>query len=1153
MKNILNDVSGPNDAAVRKELERFAMIHGVRSTWRDDLVIVCDSLSPEILEACVRSRQTRDEREPSGEERSTLRGPTWIFVLESEQMPEDMMGAFPPDVQIQLGTRPSAAGVHQRTMTVQKARYQRVRTEEFPFTISATGHPSGISGACGDELPPPHEWHKRRPGITVFPALSAISTTAKADTGSGGGGVKFERACMAEAKIDGTLTAERELARGCTLVLTENGCHSTVLGLHFLLSQLLDGKLDKDVLYICADGDISAALYGIWQCKELQKALTGSGRSTWRDIEKSINNHEFGGPDELLYRIPLRKGDAEEPTGEPADEQRHLFVVCLQVDRQFPEEVLSDLAGQLDQRAPLPDGQTGPRRIGRVLFNRIGRVNSRWPLIEDADAFTSSLWRLCSSRDIDVMLIDDTADQSDGLGNVDSPRFALADNVIRLKRVAIRGTQTVAIQLLQAHGCEIIQRRPHELWYGVVSFGERFSSLAIRDTFRGYRGIFTDSPTQCRVRLDLPYDAARTPLRAEMETIKHNLDALLDDVQVRFQGLADRPGINTALAHLAGLTQDTCHIVALDEVWLSQLQRKEGPALGELGKDDLKRAWPEHVREFLVESLAWEENWRRDKGLRLDGMEKMNTVDYASEAYVTQALSASFKGEEVHAVPFFHNWGLLVASHLNIDIEALERAKKPEGLDDTNWQNAKLLLSSDGHGQKVAAALRGAKDTINLIKKAHEAGSMRIRAKDVGGSPVVATWADHETTCEASWHDLKEGRIQLSDALEQIAQEISRRIRDKDEKDEAIRKLRHCYPNGFHLNFFSFGYNAQESVVSFLLELLLTGTKKSDVFQTQQGVQETSKGPVYTFATSPEAVAAMVKAAKMMYELLTARQRRRIAHAHASVASLTANDESGPEEGASSVPDIPEINMFSRTWISNVPHTAPEDALVDHIVEKHLPVWGENGAGDSLYGSICAEPVSPVKYGELEEACRDKGVTVSGTWYLGALKGGNMDLAADVIGELVSEERELDRMRCGAGAPVFREFYKTLSTSEGALSGGDGSPAKKGQTNKDQPAEIEFSPLPYAKIVRLVNRIRDIIRDEARKEDGRSGPVEESFDVMFPFHRLRIKDYPNVSGELYDFVRHVMQIPDDTSDEGLESGIGRAAKASLARINREGV
>jgi hypothetical protein len=117
---------------------------------------------------------------------------------------------------------------------------------------------------------------------------------------------------------------------------------------------------------------------------------------------------------------------------------------------------------------------------------------------------------------------------------------------------------------------------------------------------------------------------------------------------------------------------------------------------------------------------------------------------------------------------------------------------------------------------------------------------------------------------------------------------------------------------------------------------------------------------------------------------------------------------------------------------------------------------------------------------------------VAGTWYLGILKGGNTDLGAEVIKQIVSTEHEEQRLYERAGAPVSTAFYK----------------------EQYDPKSRE-TVLPY---YLAMNKVYDREQQPQRSK------------IIFPFHRTQIKDYLSVSDVLYDLIRQVMR--EQIGDEG---------------------
>jgi hypothetical protein len=266
--------------------------------WDSDLVVVCDSLPTAMLEEYLRVQTEANGAMKGKEDESSGRQPIVIFVMESGEIPAAMTAAFPPDIQIALRPREEAHRVPTKTLQVIKARFQRIRSEQFPFAINDASAPPVVrcedlvvepDSRPGQPLAPPRTerefLYRRNPGITIFPSLATLTRASRQQPEDSGRRFDFG--------VEGlnNLTREKHLAGGgCTLVITENRCHSGALGLHFLLGEIASAvktergkgnqgarpderKPPRSVLYLAFDNDVEGILNNVLRFSHLRGAL----------------------------------------------------------------------------------------------------------------------------------------------------------------------------------------------------------------------------------------------------------------------------------------------------------------------------------------------------------------------------------------------------------------------------------------------------------------------------------------------------------------------------------------------------------------------------------------------------------------------------------------------------------------------------------------------------------------------------------------------------------------------------------------------------------------------------------------------------------------------------------------------------------------
>jgi len=759
--------------------------------------------------------------------------------------------------------------------------------------------------------------------------------------------------------------------------------------------------------------------------------------------------------------------------------------------------------------------------ISRIVLNRVSRIPANWPLIQDPTLLVTNLARLCAVRNINLMVIDDTAIQSETTGHIDSRWQNTARNIIRLRRVPLHGTEVVGMEIIRAGGTNVRALRPMEL--RSISARGAFSSpitaqfeLVVADTFRGYTGIFSGHPQRCRTTVDLTYDHKNSALHHDGLNMKRNLEGIMENVTVNVFGPMERPGVNSALSNLSDVSHDTCHVVSIDEIWLPRLiqEGKKTPALVAFSQDELLAILPEHIISKINAEVKPQTD-TRNEGLNTTPAKpnlERSLLKLAGKYYVTQALTVASRNvrarhakseiEPFYAIPFRHNWGVLAV------VETI-----PDCI----------------------------KNTITELNTKNSPGAVE----------VIKFLCNPRDLCVPCWEDILAFKMSMKDMPTYVIA-----------KNSAKKSCVHI---------FDFQRETADSVVSFFLELLLSTFRISSIFcpirrcrlrrhersfsentgllffltrnwvkwNTQKNKATDNYSEISDVTESLEGKFKYVLS--LMYHLLDEQQRNEIAHKE-EITDTRLHTFRVDEDGGVKWKDVCEtqeadvrsFSLISRQWLTTVSqgnqlfNDLPGN-IDGQMVLKELPISKKVGCDPILFNSIFYKPASGVNPEKLKEEAsvlrkqcmnennRSLGVTLSGTWYLGTMSGGNRELATDIIKELVSEYHEMDRFLSGCGAPVSTRFYEEnfwLGSIQG--SGAD-----------------KRSRIPYAGIIRtLTTCTKRTKTDDANSEtlNNEESDITKSFrfsEIVFPFSRTRVQNYVMISLVLNAMIKKTMQLSEN--------------------------
>lgn len=1140
------------DLSLRSALNDLAEKRGYGKSSRPegrDLMIVCDSIPPHVVSEQVRLLA----EEPPSEDQNP---PIILFVMEADELPTHMEVKYPPDILIRLGQEQKAHDVNVKTFELLKARYQYCRSEKTFFHIRQKGMVArstviDFSKTGAGEMvkesdrSDPRYFDESGTGISLLPILASPDpvTTSLVLPGRAGPAVR-SRAQTIRLGIPGDPDAERSMdamvnppnlaGGGCTLLLAKNHCNSTAFGLHYLLNDVVmcsqgtdDGYAPRSVLYISLSMGVQGVLHEIKRRRQLRGSLLGLSSASAPDVLEQMARkvdeglaaaYHRSSEQRLahqLYKVPLSHMNEQDCLARKDRKRPYLYVYVPALSWNSPHEMLERVSALLAFRSHSKHRSkcTECLKIDRVVLDRVSRLGARWPLLEDPGALVSRLIEKCSSQNVDIMVIDDTAEQNPTSSSFRSRWTGLARNIVSLKRIPFHGSEAVALELLRAEARSIQDERPRQL----ISIGQGYSvDLTLRDSFRGYTGIMVGRPERCSTRVDLSFDDIDTPLHSDVMDMKHSLESVMEGIEVMPQGPWDRPGINSALCTLASISADRCHVVTIDSVWLPTLF--EANALAKFDESDLRKI--DGVSDLKPESIR--QTYVTRAGELIDSVASSQQEAEMSE---TSDVFTS-------AIPLRHNWGVLAVARPSRQYvplvlkEAYVRKKsdpdKPKGTDSDaeqiadgiihDFEERGINVGSPGGGyrkklQCVLGLLCGEQHVVNKEKE--------NRDKDTeGGYDYLlriydAVWSDPAETPNKPlhWEDIARFRTEYwypafaGSWIEDIENAARRRTQRGEPKPEAgLFRWVQTFPR---VDLFDCSQHSQECLVSFFLELLLATQPYGSVFSPKEHADgkdgyEKAGGRKLLFKCVESCdrescfeITGFVDVLLLMYKLLAPGQRRRIAigATTASPEDLGIDSSLSPAErrilrNTGGRRPKTRVALLSRRWLTSVSRLLPRYDIRQGLFLRHLPV-GENGT--PLSKLIGSEEVG------IKAACKGKGPTVAGPWYVGALRGGQTDLAADLIKELTSKTHELDRMLSGACAPTRREFYSRPNGGSSAL--------------------------PYADVIRTVY------------------PANPSKDVKgapFPFYRTEIHDYTKISLVLYRMIREAMSIHISLDEEGKE-------------------
>jgi KaiC/GvpD/RAD55 family RecA-like ATPase len=1160
----------------------------IATVEREQILVVCDSLSPRTLEYHLKAQHHFSKLSPDSKPQPNL---IFLFVLDSASVPESMAATFPPDVKIILNIRNEAHGVNTRSIRLAKTRFQKSLDEETPFVILAAQDQASaavqqviVFESNGVAIRPaaeiknaPQPYASRRPGIEIMPPIAHEPFLLKTETVSASSQATHNNAPERVVQFGlpdlDSFTKERHLAGGgCTLLATQNRCGSTALSLHYLLSQVatkVNPTAERDkpsnrqksayapsgVLYISFSGEVTEILHTVWRHAKLRSAIWNPDaatdesqiKATWKSLESQLSRHQSandpaGGsahPRHRLYIIPIRRLKNE-----------YFYVYIPDFTWVTAEEAMDRITRLLH-----PHGQDQKVRVQRVVLDRVSRLPARWPLIQNHDVFISGIVSHCAKSGVELMLIDDTEHGNETTGLFHSQWVGVAQNIIRLRRVPFHGVETRSIELIKASGRIVNCKRPHEVVFhhGATDYDD---AIGIEDNFRGYTGLSIGRPERSKVEVDLSYDEEHTALYRDVMATKAKIEATVDEVTVTPLGPGKWSGINSAFNNLSSVSRDKCRIVAIDGIWLGALL-KSG-ILHCLSDNELLNILPEHIRDGInqqrpgrngqPESEEAAENQAAGADKRVPVNNQMLDIDTLLDSYyVTKSLTTAItaiqqdkedcqkaedpvRSEELdnllkrlgrgfkYALPMRHNWGLLAITKPATQFVRQVFIEVAEWLQNANSNNEDSGTEESFGGDlriwnvQLGKALAFYLDKLSRTDDKKANNKKKISEELIKAAPkfpqaaeVIISllcgfelpWSDKPSLKLAKkiWLKLwKQPELEIS-----YAEIVDYRIQFWQPfwrdgwfertltKIAAGRKAMQAnlwvslFPR---IDLFGLAMVSPESVVSFFLELLLAHVPEKDLFN------PTSQHLLY-FKHSLAARQGFQLTLSLFFRLLSPNQRRRIAlgihseqggdgfHLHNRLVASSQYHESFREWPS-------QFSLFSREWITTVQDLLPQYDVRKQVELSTLPI-GKPAVCEAYWQHL-----------KQKNRC---GPTVAGTWYLGVLRGGNTDLAKDIMKQILSGDHELERALNLSDGPVSALHYEQNS-----------SPTWR---------------LPYA------DTMRRLYGHTIPRSSKRSKPDDHSF----PFYRTRIINYLEASDILYELVRQIMRLESPEDDLALNGNI----------------
>jgi hypothetical protein len=635
--------------------------------------------------------------------------------------------------------------------------------------------------------------------------------------------------------------------------------------------------------------------------------------------------------------------------------------------------------------------------------------------------------------------------------------------------------------------------------------------LVLENSFRGYTGLFSGNPERSRVEVDLTYDREGSAWHKDAVNMQQSIETTMEGAKVNLMGPERRPGVNSALSTLAYVAHNSCHVVSVDEVWLHRIIGESGrlSGLAELSAVDLGHVIGDPNQQ----------------------------VDFADikKKYITEAMSIATKKanrpEGVYAVPFRNNWGVLaVAVPRRPVLDSLLDALSSYFLKSLPRRRPRLRNSKQDWTFDLCGGTAARLLYAVLANRSIPRSAGHYRVASAARAVRALLWDRTSSATAATWQDLLDFKCRVWDPvlsspgvrqLRSLSQQVSEGTAT-DEDRRTFDALTLCMGSGGIPDFFGFDRGVTESVVSFVLELLLTGSDWDDCFEHDPSppcVRGTAS--LLYLLTGRSMLENLTETLLLMSGLLSEQQRREIGlepvlagHTHRRFQDGRLTTSTGTADWRRN-----RLSLFSREWFSTVPVIRdPHTDIRDRIrLRPLLPMRGDVEGRHLRHAVIRSSKADRFVRG-LSQHCRGKGVCISGTWYLGALSGGNRDLATDVIRELVSDYHERDRVIAGGCAPVTRDLCR--------------------ESARDS---IDSRGLPYADLVSFVydNRHKGKVEEDDRYPGN---------SPTFPFCRTRIREYTSISLELADMVRQVMRLDHGAARCQLRCAVQEVVRSTLGRI-----
>lgn len=676
--------------------------------------------------------------------------------------------AYAADVVIRLGTRICATGFRERTLEIVKAKHQAYRRGRHHFSIRSLSLPeSAMHRECGAIKEPL--------GVVIYPSLATQLYLL--------GG--RDHPCTPRAEASGTNRPSERKSFPIGLLEVDKE-----------VARRNPRKVGADDHCYLAEGTVSV--------------LVSDLDSTASEIALQFARAKPELP--TLYIClgcdPISLGFEPGAESNPA-------IVRLLPEHISESKLLQDIDNwTLGNKLPNFSAKSHkgkPGEGGRVILDSLYGFGRKFPLIRDERHFFAALFDLFRKRGVAALVID-TVEVGEGRNPI-SESFAagLADHVFALRHVELGSRVCRVFSVLKLTGL----REPSIIWE-LERTADR--EIRARDRLKFFKGLLAGRPEPVDVTMSLFADAPGCPLDKFLDTQEQILTRTFGQRVKIHRCYADGYG---ALQQGIGsniVTVGDCHVISVDEIWLSDLLKKESRKL-----------------EFIPWHLL------RDEPDETDHWQGEEYVTTAHDFAVLTASEEMPTKQGTYAVPVRHNVGILVydpgVAAMAKEGKKGKKGKKGEASKiDTAWL-------WDWVGKQIPKGTDSPDDfPYRLRQVLVEQAEKRSGKKDTEQALCWSQLVELQTAYVGCLR-----KILCKDGLTPLHDQICRDW-EPDPKEKKKRKPRKRAKSLPRWGVFTFSMDQRESCVSFLLELLLSCIGKEEGIGKLLLVEDGFKGEnVYPF------------------------------------------------------------------------------------------------------------------------------------------------------------------------------------------------------------------------------------------------------------------------------------------------------------------